>query len=175
LVLILPLLIVGRWNAPFWTGALHRALVAGLWLYLAAASWVLNVSRPITLSNPVPGLARFLEANGLSLGYAGFGLAYPLAVSTRESVRVSPLAGPRVDDRYPAYTRAVESSPAPFYVYPEEEPLGQALADYLRREGIRFAVSRIEGHLVFWGLSRPVRPDEFLPEPYLSAYKRAHA
>ncbi len=175
LVLILPLLIVGRWNHAFWTGALHATLVAGLLLYLAAASLVLNVSKPLTLQNPVPGLARFLESQGLSLGYAGFGLAYPLAVHTRESVRVSPLAGPRVDDLYPPHTHAVESSPAPFYVYPEDEPLGQVLTDYLRRKGIRFEVTRVERHLVFWGLSLSVRPDEFLPEPYLTAYKRAHS
>jgi hypothetical protein len=148
--------------------------LAGLLLYLAVASLVLNVYKPITLSNPAPGLAKFLEANGLSLGYAGFGLAYPLAVHTRESVRVSPLAGPRVDDLYPPYTHAVDASPAPFYVYPEDEPLGQVLGDYLRWRGIRFEVARIERHLVFWGLSRSVRPNEFLPEPYLTAYKRAH-
>jgi hypothetical protein len=175
LVLILPLVIVGRWNNAFWTGARHGALVAGLLLYLAAASLVLNLYKPITFHNPVPGLAKFLESNRLSLGYAGFGLAYPLALHTRETVRVSPLAGPRVDDLYPPYTRAVESSPAPFYIYPEDGPLGQVLTDYLRGKGIRFEVTRIERHLVFWGLSRSVRPDEFLPEPYLTAYRRAHS
>jgi hypothetical protein len=174
LVLILPLLIVGQWNKAFWTPALHGTLVAGLLLYLAAASWMLNFYKPITFPNPVPGLAKFLESNGLSLGYAGFGLAYPLALHTRESVRVSPLAGPRVDDLYPPYTRAVESSPSPFYVYPEDEPLGQILTDSLRGKGIKFEVSWIERHLVFWRLSRSVRPDEFLPEPYLTAYRRAH-
>ncbi len=176
LVPLAALLLAGRWSALGGSRPVCVALqtlLGGLWAYLAAAALVLNVSEPLTLPNPVPALARFLESRGLTLGYAGFELAYPLVVETQEAVRVSPLAGPLVDDRYPAYTRAVEAAPSPFYLYAEGEPL-EILADYLRRQGIGFEDSRVEGHRVLWGLTRPVRPDEFLPEPYLSVYKRVH-
>lgn len=174
LILLSALLLAGRWGRQ-WPGKPWRAaLLGGLLLYLAAASVTLNVLRPLVAPNPVPALAAFLQARGLALGYAGFELAYPLAVATKESVKVTPLAGPVVDDRYPAYTRAVEAAPAPFYLYAEREPLGAALAGYLRAEAIAFNETTVEGHRVFWGLSSPVRPDEFLPEPYLSAYRRVH-
>lgn len=177
LALLVPLsalLLAGRWDGE-WPGKPWRALLlGGLLLYLAAAAFTLNIARPLVAPNPVPALASFLQGRGLALGYAGFELAYPIAVATGEAVRVTPLAGPIVDDRYPAYTRAVEAAPSPFYVYAEREPLGAALAEHLRAGGIAFAETLVEGHRVFWGLSRPVRPDEFLPEPYLSAYRRAH-
>ncbi|WP_447972461.1 hypothetical protein [Nitrospira sp. Kam-Ns4a] len=180
MALLVPLaafLLAGRWRTGGGSRLVHQVrlgLLAGLGLYLAAAGVVLTVVQPLTLPNPVPGLAQFLESNGLRLGYAGFELAYPLVVETQEAVRVSPLAGPLVDDRYPAYTRAVEAAPSPFYIYAEGEPLGEILANYLRRQGIGFEDSRIAGQRVLWGLTRPVRPDEFLPEPYLSMYKRVH-
>lgn len=180
LVLILPLLLAGRLPAPQagWNGGIFRrlqgTLLAGLLLYVVLTSSVLNVVRPITVANPVPGLARFLESKGLTLGYAGFELAYPLAVHTREAVRVSPLAGPIIDDLYPAYTEAVEQVSSPFYIYEENEPLGKDLARYLRESGTKFEMTLVGHHLVFWGLSHPVKPDEFLSGSYLARYRQAH-
>jgi hypothetical protein len=168
-------LLVGRWTDLLWFRRLQAAALAGLLLYLAGASLVLNVTRPMTFTNPVPALAEFLLSKGLTRGYSGFELAYPLAFQTGEALRLSPLAGPRVDDLYPPYTDAVESAPSPFYLYPEEEALAQALEDYLRRNGIGFETLSAHRHLIFARLARPVRPDEFLPEPHLTAYRLSRA
>lgn len=173
LVPLAALLLAGRWSEGLWGRRLHATLLGGLLLYLTTAALVLNVVRPLTLPNPIPALARFLETKGLTRGYAGHELAFPLVVETRGAVLVSSLAGPVVNDQYPPYTRAVEAAPAPFYLYAEQEPLGLALLTYLRGQGVTFQESPVDGHRVFWGLSRAVRPDEFLPEPYLTAYRRA--
>lgn len=174
LVPILSLLIVGPWSGSLLGRRAQCFLSVCLVLYVATASVVLNVVRPVIQFNPVPALAKFIMAKGLTLGYAGYELAYPLTFHTQETVRLSPLAGPIIDDLYPEYTEAVEQASSPFYIYEENESLGKDLARYLRESGTKFEMTLVWHHLVFWGFSRPVKPDEFFSGSYLARYRQAH-
>ncbi len=171
LTMIVPFLCVMRPQAVEWRRP-QRLLAAGVALYVVFASLTVMVVRPMRTDNPVPALVRFLDAHALTRGYAGFELAYPVVVESHERIVVSPLAGPFVANRYPPFTHAVEAASSVFYVYPSGDPLAQALGDYLAGQALSFETADVEGHRVYWGFSRPVRPDEFLPEPLLNDYRR---
>jgi hypothetical protein len=159
---LLGLVVVGRWTGAGVGRGTQQILLLSLVACLTALSLTLNVVKPAEATNPFPGLVGFLEAKGLSRGYADYNIAQPIILYSQERIIVSSLAGPVMRDRYPRYTVEVERSRSPFYIYREREPLGERLTDYLERSHVHFDKTLVEQHLVVWNLSRAVRPDEFL-------------
>lgn len=110
-------------------------------------------------------LMRFLDAEGETRGYSNYWVAYPLAFRSGERLLFVPalpyhtdLRYTARDDRYAPYTRAVAASPRVAYIVTHNEPLTAALRAGFQRLGITWKEQRIGDFLVFYRLSRPVRP-----------------
>jgi hypothetical protein len=169
---ILGLVVVGRWTGAGLGRGAQQMLLLVLLSCLAALSVTLNVVKPVDTSNPFPGLVSFLESKGLRRGYADYNIAHPIILYSQERIIVSSFAGPVMRDRFPRYMEEVERADSPFYIYKEQEPLGERLAAYLERSHVHYDRTLVEQHLVVWNLSRAVRPDEFLPDAYRESYQQ---
>jgi hypothetical protein len=74
---------------------------------------------------------RFLEERGLRGAYANYWVSYPLTFRSGEKIIVAPYRSP---DRYPEYTRFVDSLDRAAYIFSEEDspyaPFQKALDDH---------------------------------------------
>lgn len=131
---------------------------AGLGLLLL--SNVVGTARDARAAGPnVSGLLSALEARQIRFVYTDYFVAYPLIFLSREAVLASPLAGPVNVERYPAYTRAVESAPHPAYVFRQNTEASAVFVRELRQRGHAFHHERVDGFDLYV-LARHVRPDE---------------
>ncbi len=112
-------------------------------------------------------LMAFLREQGETRGYSNYWVTFRLAFLSGEELIFAPHLpykadlryNPR-DDRYPAYTRLVESSPHTAYITTQHPRLDELLRTGFARLEVSFQERQIGPYRVYYGLSRPVRPDE---------------
>lgn len=112
-------------------------------------------------------LIKFLKDEGETRGYTNYWVAYPIAFLSQEEIILVPRLPyhldmrytPR-DDRYAPYQKVVEQSDRAVYIT-TRNPL---LDDYLRANfqdlGVSWQEKKIGDYLVYYRLSRVVRPAE---------------
>ncbi len=112
-------------------------------------------------------LIAFLDSIGADRGYSNYWVTYRFAFLTQERIIFSPrlpykadLSYTRRDDRYPLYTRMVESSERIVYVTSNLPALDAELRSGFERAGVAFRERQIGPYTVFYDLSRPVTPEE---------------
>jgi 4-amino-4-deoxy-L-arabinose transferase-like glycosyltransferase len=112
-------------------------------------------------------LMAFLRSQGETRGYTNYWVAYPLAFLSREELIFVPRLPyhldlrytPR-DDRYTAYTEMVVNSPRVAYIATGSPLLKETLREQFAGLGVTWQERQIGDYLVFYALSRPVRPQE---------------
>ena len=116
-------------------------------------------------------LIQFLRSNGENRGYSNYWVAYPLAFLSDEEILFAPrlpyhedLRYTSRDDRIPAYTEAVDSSPRTAYITTFNPALDKALTSGFTRLGVTWQEKTIGDFHIFYALSRPVRPAEIQQE-----------
>jgi hypothetical protein len=67
------------------------------------------------------------------------------------------------DDRYPPYDRIVESADHTAYITTKNPALDSLLESAFERLGVTYHVKQIGDFRIYFRLSRPVRPEEILP------------
>ncbi|NMB59768.1 MAG: hypothetical protein GYA12_11400 [Chloroflexi bacterium] len=116
-------------------------------------------------------LIHFLQSNGETRGYSNYWVAYPLAFLTEEKILFVPrlpyhqdLRYTSRDDRIARYTELVDSSPQTAYITTFNPSLDQALREGFTRLGVTWKEKKIGDFLIYYSLSRPVRPAEIQNE-----------
>ncbi|HEX7556041.1 MAG TPA: hypothetical protein VF338_05405, partial [Leptolinea sp.] len=116
-------------------------------------------------------LINFLRNSGEFRGYSNYWVSYPLAFESREDIIFSPrlpyhpdLRYTSRDDRYPAYTDLVASSPKTAYITTFNPALDEALRLGFSRLGITWQEKVIGDFHIYYQLSRPVHPADLEPE-----------
>lgn len=108
----------------------------------------------------------FLHEHGGQYGYATYWATYRLAFLSHEAIILSPqlpfkatlLYTPQ--DRYPAYTVAVDQAERPVFVTANLPQLDTVIADRLTSRAIAFSQQAIGPYTVFYDLSMRVTPAE---------------
>ncbi len=123
---------------------------------------VLNHIYGIVSSIPVekpslPLIIETLDGRGLTRGYAGYDLAYPIIFRSGERIIVSPLAGPKRVDRLPKYSNIVESSSTAFYLFPTRSRERDAFVTELIERSISFKRINLNSLTIFYEFSRRVK------------------
>jgi len=116
-------------------------------------------------------LIHFLQSNDETRGYSNYWVAYPLAFLTEEKILFVPrlpyhqdLRYTSRDDRIARYTELVDSSPQTAYITTFNPSLDQALREGFTRLGVTWKEKKIGDFLIYYSLSRPVRPAEIQNE-----------
>jgi 4-amino-4-deoxy-L-arabinose transferase-like glycosyltransferase len=112
-------------------------------------------------------LAAFLKSKGETKGYTQYWVAYPLAFASQEDVVFIPrlpyhedlLYTPR-DDRYQPYDAVVAGSERVAYITANNPRLEALLREKFTANHVQWSEQKIGDYLVFYQLSRPVRPEE---------------
>lgn len=112
-------------------------------------------------------LAAFLEESGETRGYTNYWVTYPLAFQTQEKLIFTPALPyhpdmrytPR-DDRYAPYREIVAKSERVAYINTRIPEISTALRADFTRLGVSWQERAIGDYVVFYHLSRVVRPDE---------------
>ncbi len=112
-------------------------------------------------------LISFLRENGATRGYSNYWVAYPLAFLSGEEVIYSPrlpyhanLDYTARDDRYPVYTKQVETADQIAYITTNHPTLNDVLRHEFTNRGISWREQEIGDYHVFYDLSRRISPDE---------------
>jgi 4-amino-4-deoxy-L-arabinose transferase-like glycosyltransferase len=112
-------------------------------------------------------LMTFLRSQGETRGYTNYWVAYPLAFLSREELIFVPRLPyhldlkytPR-DDRYAPYTEMAAESPRVAYIVTGSSLLEDTLRAAFAGLGVSWEERQIGDYLVFYSLSRAVRPQE---------------
>ncbi len=115
----------------------------------------------------MPDLIAFLEKHGERRGYTNYWVAYPLAFLSQEKIIFVPRLPyhldfrytPR-DDRYAPYDDVVAQSERTAYICTNHPELEAYLRQKFHQLGVSWKEERIGDYQIFYGLSRPVRPEE---------------
>jgi len=114
-------------------------------------------------------LIAFLMAHDATRGYSNYWVSFRLAFHSDEKIIFAPALPYHTDfrytphdDRYPAYTRAVEASPEVAYITTNFPQLDARIRDGLNRLGVTYAEQQIGGYHIFYDLSRKVTPEEIM-------------
>jgi 4-amino-4-deoxy-L-arabinose transferase-like glycosyltransferase len=113
-------------------------------------------------------LIAFLQGRGERHGYGNYWLAFKLNFLSDEEIIIAPrlsykadLSYNPADDRYPTYSRLVDSSPSPpFYITGNQPALDERLRRALDARQIDYSEQMIGDYRVFHGLSVSVTPEE---------------
>jgi hypothetical protein len=112
-------------------------------------------------------LIAFLEEQGETRGYTNYWVAYPLAFKSREQLIFIPrlpyhqdFRYTERDDRYAAYDEIVAQSDRVAYITTRHPDLNQRLRNSFSDLGAAWQEEQIGDYVVFYRLSRGVRPDE---------------
>ena len=112
-------------------------------------------------------LIDFLLSHAETTGYANYWTAYPLAFHSNEALIFSPrlpyhtdLRYTSRDDRYPAYTALVQAAPRTAYITTHNPTLDGVLSAGFTRLGVTWQEEKIGDYHIYYGLSRPVHPEE---------------
>jgi len=113
-------------------------------------------------------LMAFLREKGETRGFTHYWIAYPLAFLSQESLVFAPrlpyhpdLRYTARDSRYRPYDDLANAAQKTAYILSARQILlAQTLRDGFARLEVRWQEHQIGDYLVFYGLSRPVRPQE---------------
>ncbi|MEW6717726.1 MAG: hypothetical protein AB1345_09510 [Chloroflexota bacterium] len=113
-------------------------------------------------------LLAFLDQENELRGYTNYWVSFRLAFLSRERMIFSPRLpykadlsySPR-DNRYPSYDEIVSLSDQTAYITSKHPRLKAVIRDQLETLGVSFVEKQIGDYHIFYGLSRPVRPEEF--------------
>ena len=115
----------------------------------------------------MPQLEDFLRQQGETRGYANYWISYPLAFHSQEELIFVPRLPYHQDfrytereDRYPPYGEQVAAAPRAAYITSNNPPLDERLRSAFTGLGVGWKEIQIGDYLVFYALSRPVRPQE---------------
>jgi 4-amino-4-deoxy-L-arabinose transferase-like glycosyltransferase len=115
----------------------------------------------------LPEVIDFLRKTGEVRGYSNYWVAYPLAFLSQEEIIFSPrlpyhpdLRYTSRDDRYPDYTRQVESSKRIAFITTLNPLLDQQLRAGLRALGIKWQEIKIGDFRIYHDLSTTVRIEQ---------------
>jgi hypothetical protein len=110
-------------------------------------------------------LIDFLIQNGETRGYTNYWVSYPLAFLSDESLIFIPrlpyhqdFRYTQRDDRYPPYARLVAQADRVAYITTNHPLLDDHLRKSFRAVDISWKEQKIGDYLVFFDLSKPVRP-----------------
>ncbi len=111
-------------------------------------------------------LMAFLEQEGEMRGYSNYWVAYPLAFLSGERMIYVPrlpyhadLGYTPRDDRYAPYGEAVAQAGKVAYINARNPAMDQRLRSFFTSQGVTWSEQEIGDYRVFYGLSKPVRPD----------------
>jgi len=112
-------------------------------------------------------LITFLRDKGETRGYGNYWVAYPLAFLSEEDLIFVPRLPYHLDfryserdDRYQPYQDVVSRSQKVAYITTNHPDLDDRLRTSFGEMGVTWRETRIGDYLVFYGLSRVVRPEE---------------
>lgn len=114
-----------------------------------------------------PELINFLEQHGETRGYSTYWISYPLAFRSKEDLIFAPalpyhpdLRYSERDDRYAPYTDMVNQSEKVAYITANNAILDVYLRNNFSQLAVRWQEQAIGDFVVFYGLSKAVRPQE---------------
>ena len=112
-------------------------------------------------------LIQFLKDEGETRGYTNYWVAYPTAFLSKEELIFSPqlpyhtdLRYTARDNRYSPYDDILEESVKTAYITTHNPALDEKLAQEFQRIGVSWSEKQIGDYLVYYRLSRAVRPAE---------------
>jgi 4-amino-4-deoxy-L-arabinose transferase-like glycosyltransferase len=112
-------------------------------------------------------LMQFLHDNDERVGYTHYWVSYPLAFLSQEQLIFPPRLPYHIDmrytsrdDRYLPYSEIAGSAKKVAYISALNPVLDDHLRDGFRRIGVTWHEKSIGDYRVFYGLSRPVHPEE---------------
>jgi hypothetical protein len=112
-------------------------------------------------------LIQFLRSHGEFYGYTNYWVAYPLAFLSAEEMIFLPMLPYHQDfrhtirdNRYPVYGTRVKQAEQTAYITTNNEPLDRLLQSGFTDLGVTWQEKMIGDFHVYYGLSRPVTPDE---------------
>jgi hypothetical protein len=117
----------------------------------------------------MPKVIAFLQRHGETIGYTNYWVSFPLAFLSGEELIFTArlpyhedLRYTARDDRYPPYDILVETADHAAYITTKNPALDAVLESAFERLGITYHIEQIGDFRIYYGLSRPVRPEEIL-------------
>lgn len=112
-------------------------------------------------------LVAFLDSLGVDRAYSNYWVAYRFAFLTHERVLAAPLLPYKADlsytprdDRYPAYSEAVQNAGKVVYITSNHPQLDDVLRARFAKMGVEPRERQIGPYTVFYDLPRNVHPEE---------------
>ena len=105
-------------------------------------------------------LIQFLERKGLRYGYTDSLTAYQIVFLTDEKTILSPVAGPKNTDRYPAYTRAVDQAKEVFFIFEKDSEASERFEASLAARRVSFKKETVKRKAVYYDFSSRIFPGE---------------
>jgi 4-amino-4-deoxy-L-arabinose transferase-like glycosyltransferase len=112
-------------------------------------------------------LIQFLTSHHEFTGYSNYWVSYPLAFQSGERLIYTPrlpyhmdLRYTLRDDRYAAYDDRVNSSRTTAYITTRNPALDAEIRSRMTKLGVTWNEKQIGDYHIYYGLSRPVRPEE---------------
>jgi hypothetical protein len=167
-----------RWKVPRWLPIVLAGLFVtyNLWGTLRAArDNPPGLTTQFDAISVIPhdhdaDLLAFLDRSGVDSAYTNYWVTFRFAFLTEERVTFAPRLPYKADmsfswddNRIPAYTEAVESSPEVVYITTNHPALDAGLSERFDALDVGYREEQIGPYHVFYDLSRPVRPSEVEP------------
>lgn len=123
---------------------------------------VLKIGAPESPAN-YKKLLYFLVSRSLFYGYSNEDIAYSINFLSQEKLTYSPTLLAEFQDRYPEYTKAVDSEANVGYIFNAIlQPQKKAFFERsLREKGISFTKEDIYPFVVYYGLTKAIRSADF--------------
>lgn len=163
---------IARWSSKVWI-VIGLVLAFNLWGTLQAAT-----NFPPGFTTQIDSVAQidhrhddeliqFLRSQGEFHGYTNYWVAYPLAFLTAEEMVFLPMLPYHQDfrytsrdNRYPVYENRVREAEQIAYITTNNKPLDKLLESGFDNLGVTWQENSIGDFHVYYGLSRPVTPEE---------------
>jgi hypothetical protein len=152
LLILFPIVQIGRW---YKTSGQFRFLGPGLKLRIHG--------------EPLEQVLALLKREGIAAAYADYWVAYKTTVLAGERIIVTPF---QEWDRYPPYTRQVDTAPREAYIFVDgDEAAAAGFPGKLAAAGAPWALTRIEPYLIYWSpLHRRLLPPPASVKPLIAPH-----
>jgi len=107
-------------------------------------------------------LIEVLQDLKLNRVYAGYWTAFPIIFGTQEEIIASPKYGPGNLERYPNYTRMVDASADPAYIFPKQVTEKEGECELIFKEvtgdgGVSYDFAETKEFRIYYHLSQDIR------------------
>jgi hypothetical protein len=133
---------------------LFSALVLLILTVNIAGNVKMLMSGPVSFS----GVVNFLSEKDITKGYSDYSTSYGIIFESGEKIIISPTLLTDRFDRYPEYTKEVNSARNVAYIFKKAGGSWEPFEKRLEEERVRFNKEDIDTYIIYWDLSERIFP-----------------